>query len=136
VLKLEPVHTDKGWLWPVSGQIVRQFSPQNELSKGIDIAARIGTSIKSSRSGSVVYAGNGLKGYGNLIIVRHDDVYLSAYAHNRKILVKEGHLVKQGQRIAELGSSGTQSPKLHFEIRKHGKPINPLTLLPNNNSVD
>ena len=130
VLKVKPVKTDKGWFWPVSGKIVRQFSPRNELSKGIDIAAKVGTPVKSSRSGKVVYAGNGLKGYGNLIIVRHDDVYLSAYAHNRKILVKEGHFVKQGQRIAELGNSGTQSPKLHFEIRKYGKPINPLTLLP------
>ncbi|NRB41098.1 MAG: peptidoglycan DD-metalloendopeptidase family protein [Pseudomonadales bacterium] len=125
-----PVHNkDKGWLWPVSGKVVRKFSPQNELSKGIDIAARVGTPIKSSRSGKVVYAGSGLKGYGNLIIVRHDAMYLSAYAHNRRILVKEGSLVSQGQTIAELGSSGTQSPKLHFEIRKKGKPINPLTLL-------
>lgn len=125
-----PPNKDKGWLWPVSGKVVRKFSPQNKLSKGIDIAARTGTPIVSSRSGKVVYSGSGLKGYGNLIIIRHDDVYLSAYAHNRKILVKEGTLIKQGQIIAELGSSGTQSPKLHFEIRKRGKPINPLTLLP------
>ena len=121
---------DKGWLWPVSGKVVKQYSLQNKLSKGIDIAARTGTAIKSSRSGKIVYAGSALKGYGNLIIVRHDDVYLSAYAHNRVLLVKEGTIVKQGQKIAELGSSGTQSPKLHFEIRKKGKPINPLRLLP------
>lgn len=123
-------NNDKGWKWPVAGKVVRQFSPLNKLSKGIDIAAKMGTSICSSRSGKVVYAGSDLKGYGNLIIIRHDEIYLSAYAHNRKILVKEGMLVKQGQKIAELGSSGTQSPKLHFEIRKRGKPINPLALLP------
>ncbi len=86
--------------------------------------------IKSSRSGKVVYAGDGLKGYGNLIIVRHSDIYLSAYAHNQSILVKEGAFVKQGQKIALLGDTGTQSPKLHFEIRKRGKPVNPLKLLP------
>jgi lipoprotein NlpD len=114
----------------VTGKVVRTFSPQNELSKGIDIAASTGSTIISSRSGKVVYAGNGLKGYGNLVIVRHDEIYLSAYAHNRVLLVKEGTRVSQGQKIAELGSSGTHSPKLHFEIRKHGKPINPLTLLP------
>ena len=125
-----PPKKDKGWLWTVTGKIVRTFSPRNELSKGIDIAASTGTAIKSSRSGKVVYAGSGLKGYGNLVIVRHDDIYLSAYAHNRVLLVKEGTRVSQGQKIAELGSSGTHSPKLHFEIRKRGKPINPLTLLP------
>ena len=122
--------TDIGWLWPVSGKVVRQFSPQNKLSKGIDIAAKMNQPIRSSRSGKVVYAGNGLKGYGNLIIVRHSDIYLSAYAHNKSILVKEGSFVQQGQKIALLGDTGTQSPKLHFEIRKRGKPINPLKLLP------
>ncbi len=119
-----------GWIWPVSGEIIRQYSSQNKLSKGIDIAAQMGMPIKSSRSGKVVYAGDGLKGYGNLIIVRHSDIYLSAYAHNQSILVKEGAFVKQGQKIALLGDTGTQSPKLHFEIRKRGKPVNPLKLLP------
>ena len=120
---------DKGWKWPLSGKVIRQFSPWSKLSKGIDIAAKIGTPVRSSRSGQVVYAGSRLKGYGNLIIIKHDDVYLSAYAHNRTILVREGDLVKQGQQIAELGQSGTQTPKLHFEIRKQGKPINPLKFL-------
>ena len=120
---------NESWRWPVSGKVVRYFSPKDKLSKGIDISAKTGAPIVSSRSGEVVYAGSQLKGYGNLIIIRHDAVYLSAYAHNRKILVKEGQQVKQGHKIAELGSSGTQSPKLHFEIRRQGKPINPLKLL-------
>lgn len=127
----ETLQTGKNeeWKWPVSGKVIRYFSPQDNLSKGIDISAKTGTPVISSRSGKVVYAGSQLKGYGNLIIIKHDAVYLSAYAHNRKILVKEGQQVKQGQKIAELGSSGTQSPKLHFEIRRQGKPVNPMKLL-------
>lgn len=121
--------SNEGWIWPVKGKVVRFFSPQDNLSKGIDISAADGTPIVSSRSGEVIYAGSQLKGYGNLIIIRHDDEYLSAYAHNRVILVKEGQSIKQGEKIAELGSSGTQSPKLHFEIRQQGKPVNPLQFL-------
>lgn len=117
------------WIWPVTGKITRYFSSTDNLNKGLDISAQIGTPIYSSRSGEVVYAGSKLKGYGNLIIIKHDANYLSAYAHNRKILVKEGQQVKQGDQIAELGQTGTQSPKLHFEIRRQGKPVNPLTLL-------
>lgn len=117
------------WIWPISGKIERGFT-QDGLSKGVDIVAAIGTAVKSTRDGQVIYAGNKLKGYGNLIIVRHDDIYLSAYAHNRVIRVSEGQVVKQGDVIAESGMSGTQSPKLHFEIRRSGKPIDPLSLLP------
>jgi lipoprotein NlpD len=124
------VDSDASWIWPVSGALLKQFSAKNSLSKGIDIGAAEGTPIKAARSGEVVYAGSGLKGYGNLIIIRHDEVYISAYAHNKSILVKEGQMIKRGDKIAELGMSGTQSPKLHFEIREHGKPINPLVLLP------
>lgn len=124
--------TDKGWLWPVSGKVVKAFSLRNDVNKGIDIAAAIGTPVVSSRSGHVVYAGSQLKGYGNLVIVRHDDTYLSAYAHNSRILVKEGQVVEQGQKIAEVGNTAAQRAKLHFEIRKQGKPINPLPLLQNN----
>lgn len=116
------------WIWPVKGKIVKTFD--NSLNKGVDIVAAIGTPIRSSKSGTVIYAGSQLKGYGNLIIVRHDARYLSAYAHNREIFVKEGQQVKQGDVIAELGMSGAQTPKLHFEIRLDGKPINPLGLLP------
>lgn len=123
-----PFHQPGPWIWPVKGKIVKTFD--NSLSKGIDIVAAIGTPVRSSKAGKVIYAGNRLKGYGNLIIVRHDSRYLSAYAHNRAILVKEGQSVKQGDTIAELGMSGTESPKLHFEIRLDGKPINPASLLP------
>lgn len=117
------------WQWPVSGKVERYFSSDG-LSKGLDISGAIGTPIHSARAGQVIYAGSRLKGYGKLIIIRHDDVYLSAYAHNRVILVEEGQAVKQGDIIAELGMTGTQSPRLHFEIRRAGKPINPLELLP------
>lgn len=116
------------WIWPVKGKIIKTFD--NGLNKGVDVVAAIGTPIRSSKAGTVIYAGSQLKGYGNLIIVRHDARYLSAYAHNREIFVKEGQQVNQGDVIAELGMSGTQTPKLHFEIRQDGKPINPLGLLP------
>lgn len=123
-----PFHQPGPWIWPVKGKVVKSFD--NSLNKGIDIVAAIGSPIRSSKAGTVIYAGSRLKGYGNLIIVRHDSRYLSAYAHNRSILVKEGQSVKQGDVIAELGMSGTESPKLHFEIRLDGKPINPANLLP------
>lgn len=123
------VTTTGPWIWPVKGTIERYFD-NSKLSKGLDIVAAIGTPIRSVRDGTVIYAGSQLKGYGNLIIVRHDDVYLSAYAHNKAILVKEGQVVKQGDVIAELGMSGTQSPKLHFEVRKQGQPIDPMLVLP------
>lgn len=123
-----PFHQAGPWVWPVKGKVVKSFD--NSLNKGIDIVAAIGSPIRSSKAGTVIYAGSRLKGYGNLIIVRHDSRYLSAYAHNRSILVKEGQSVKQGDVIAELGMSGTESPKLHFEIRLDGKPINPANLLP------
>ncbi|CAA0101369.1 Murein hydrolase activator NlpD [BD1-7 clade bacterium] len=120
---------DVGWRKPVDGKIISRFGSRGKLSKGVDFAARAGSPVISSRSGTVVYAGSRLKGYGNLVIIKHDEIYLSAYAHNRKILVKEGDLIKQGQKIAEVGSSGTDTAKLHFQIRKHGKPIDPLRLL-------
>ena len=86
--------------------------------------------IKASASGKVVYSGNGLISYGNLVIIKHNRTYLSAYAHNRKLLVSEGETIKAGQKIAELGKTGADSPRLHFEIRKNGKPVNPLKFLP------
>ncbi|MCK5881261.1 MAG: peptidoglycan DD-metalloendopeptidase family protein [Sinobacterium sp.] len=123
------IYNDKGWIWPVNGQVIAKFSTTKKLNKGIDISAPTGTAVKSSRSGSIVYAGSRLKGYGRLIIVKHNNGYLSAYAHNQSILVKEGDWVKQGQKIATLGSSASNRPKLHFEIRKSGKPVNPLKYL-------
>lgn len=118
-------HNESRWLWPVKGKVTGKFSTQGVVNKGIDISAPLGSPILSTQSGVVVYAGSKLKGYGKLIIVKHNPTYLSAYAHNQTILVKEGEQVKQGQKIATLGMTGTQSPKLHFEIRKNGKPVNP-----------
>ncbi len=125
----KPIAVGGTWRWPLNGKIIRHFSPKDNLSKGIDIQAVEGDPVVSTRAGTVVYAGSQLKGYGNLIIIRHDDEFLSAYAHNREILVKEGQGVGQGERIAEAGSTGTQSPRLHFEIRQWGKPVDPLQLL-------
>ena len=118
------------WIWPVRGKVIQKYSPKGRGNKGIDIAGKVGQPILAASSGKVVYSGNGLPGYGNLIIVKHSDQYLSAYAHNRKLLVKEGRSVTRGQKIAELGSTGARSPRLHFEIRRHGKPVNPLRYLP------
>lgn len=118
------------WQWPVKGKVVTKFNPRKNGAKGIDIAGSIGSSVKAAAPGKVVYSGNGLISYGNLLIIKHSQSYLSAYAHNRKLLVKEGTLVKAGQKIAELGKSGIEKPKLHFEIRKNGKPVNPMRYLP------
>ncbi|MGA1665251.1 MAG: peptidoglycan DD-metalloendopeptidase family protein, partial [Burkholderiaceae bacterium] len=118
-----------GWRWPSNGQVVSQFSEGGR--KGIAIAGAPGEAVFAAETGKVVYAGNGLRGYGNLVIVKHDNDLLSAYAHNRNILVKEGQLVKRGQQIAELGMTDADKPMLHFEIRKAGKPVDPLGYLPN-----
>lgn len=117
------------WYWPVKGRVIKGFSLAKR-NKGIDIAGRRGEAVRATASGQVAYSGNGLPGYGNLLIVKHNDDYLSAYAHNRKLLVKEGQRVKAGQKIAEMGSTGSNRVMLHFEIRKAGKPVNPLHYLP------
>ena len=116
------------WRWPSSGSVVRSFSAN--LHKGIDIAGRRGEPVTAVAGGKVVYAGTGVTGYGALLIIKHNETYLSAYGHNERLLVEEGSDVKVGQRIATMGSSGTDSVKLHFEIRRRGQPIDPLTLLP------
>jgi len=116
------------WLWPAEGKVVRNFS--GTVHKGIDIDGKAGDKVRATAAGKVVYAGNGIVGYGNLLIVKHNEVYLSAYGHNRRLLVSEGETVKAGQRIAEKGSSATNSVKLHFEIRREGKPVDPKRLLP------
>lgn len=118
------------WRWPHAGTVIAGYSASGKVNKGIDIAGKAGDAVKAAARGNVVYAGNGLLGYGNLIIVNHNEHYLSAYAHNRKILVQEGEDVNAGQVIAELGSSGTERPMLHFEIRKNGNPVDPLHYLP------
>ncbi|WP_022962823.1 peptidoglycan DD-metalloendopeptidase family protein [Halopseudomonas pelagia] len=119
-----------GWAWPVQGPLLSRFQSNGSLNKGIDIAGQLGQPVKAAASGAVVYAGRGLLGYGDMIIVKHNETYLSAYAHNSKLLVSEGDQVKVGQVIAEMGSSGTDRVKLHFEIRRKGQPVDPLSYLP------
>lgn len=118
------------WLWPTTGAVIKSYN-MAAGSKGIDIAGELGQPVQAVAGGKVVYSGSALKGYGELIIVKHDDIYLSAYGHNRRRLVKEGEEVRAGQTIAELGLGPEQKPLLHFEIRENGKPIDPLALLPN-----
>lgn len=112
--------------WPAKGKVTGEF---NETNKGIDIAGKVGEPILAAADGKVVYAGNSLRGYGNLVIVKHDNTYLTAYAHNSKLLVKEGDSVRKGQKIAEMGDTDTNAPKLHFELRVNGKPVNPTPYL-------
>ncbi|WP_091979659.1 peptidoglycan DD-metalloendopeptidase family protein [Pseudoalteromonas denitrificans] len=122
--------TKVGWNWPAKGKVIRRFSNKDNGYKGVLIANKRGTSIRSASDGVVVYAGSALKGYGQLIIVKHNDDYLSAYAHNKRLLVKEKQEVKAGQLIAEMGSSGTKMTGLRFEIRYRGKSVNPVKYLP------
>jgi lipoprotein NlpD len=116
------------WAWPVNGKIVARFIDPG--SKGVDIAANLGEPVFASAPGRVVYSGSGLRGYGKLVIIKHNPTYLSAYAHNSQILVKEGQSVVKGQKIGEVGATDTDAPKLHFEIRRLGKPVDPLKFLP------
>ena len=118
------------WRWPTDGKIIENFSGTDGGNKGIDIAGSKGQAIVATADGRVVYAGNALRGYGNLIIIKHNDDYLSAYAHNDTMLVREQQDVKAGQKIATMGSTGTSSTRLHFEIRYKGKSVNPLQYLP------
>ena len=117
------------WLWPLKGVIVRKYSQTG--SKGIDISGKLGQPVLAAAAGKVVYSGQGLAGYGNLVIVKHSEKFLSAYANNRRLLVKEGDHVRKGQTIAEVGAVAGKRPSLHFEIRKFGKPVNPISYLPN-----
>jgi len=117
------------WAWPTKGKIIAGFSDTANL-KGIDIAGTAGQAVHASAAGRVVYAGSGLRGYGKLIIIKHNATYLSAYAHNREILVKEGQQVTRGQKIAEMGNTDADQVKLHFEIRRQGKPMDPAKFLP------
>ncbi len=118
------------WRWPTQGKVVQTFQPRDANRKGIKIRGKLGQPVAAAASGKVVYSGSGLVGYGNLIIVKHNKNYLSAYGYNRKLLVREGDQVEAGERIAELGvpNRGAE-PVLYFEIRKKGKPVNPLSIL-------
>jgi len=122
--------TNINWSWPVMGTVIRGFSLQRGLNKGIDIKGKLGQPVSSAADGVVVYAGGGLRGFGKLIIVKHTQNYLSAYGHNRVLLVREGEEVKGGQHVAEIGPNGSNEEMLHFEIRRNGKPENPLKYLP------
>lgn len=115
------------WGWPASGPIIQTFTP---ATKGIDIGGAMGAPVVAAADGKVMYSGNGVRGLGNLIIVNHDNGFITAYAHNRTLLVKTGESVKRGSKIAEIGQSDTTSPRLHFEIRRQGTPVDPLQYLP------
>ena len=116
------------WIWPAKGSVIGEFDESK--NKGVDIAGAAGDPVLASADGKVVYAGSGLRGYGNLIILKHNNTYLTAYAHNQSLLVKEDQVVKKGQKIAEMGNSDTDKVKLHFEVRRQGKPVDPLKYLP------
>lgn len=117
-----------GFIWPASGAVIGTFN--ESTNKGVDIAGSAGDPIIAAADGSVVYAGAGLRGYGHLIILKHNNTYLTAYAHNQKLLVKEDQTVKKGQKIAEMGNSDADRVKLHFEVRRQGKPVDPARYLP------
>ncbi len=119
------------WSWPTrGGTIIHSFDRSNPSKKGLDLAGKTGQAVYTASPGKVVYSGNGISRYGKLIIVKHNETYLSAYAHNRRLLVKEGDILRSRQQIAEMGSSGASRIKLHFEIRRNGKPVDPLRYLP------
>ncbi len=118
------------WQWPAHGRLLASFQGGTGFNKGIDLEGKLGESVIAAAAGEVVYSGSGLRGYGNLLIIKHNEIFLSAYAHNNKLLVKEGDFVKAGQRIADMGLSGTDRVKLHFEIRSEGKPVDPQKYLP------
>lgn len=118
------------WQWPTQGRLLSGFQGSTGLNKGIDIAGNLGQPVVAAASGQVVYSGTGLRGYGKLLIIKHNETFLSAYAHNHHLLVKEGDFVKAGQKIADMGSSGTDRVKLHFEIRRDGTPVDPMKYLP------
>ncbi|CDS54596.1 Lipoprotein NlpD [Polaromonas sp. CG9_12] len=119
---------DVGWIWPAQGTLVAGFDEAK--NKGLDISGNAGDPVVASADGRVVYSGAGLRGYGNLIILKHNNTFLTAYAHNKLLLVKEDQTVKRGQKIAEMGNSDADKVKLHFEIRRQGKPVDPAKYLP------
>ncbi|HZH42619.1 MAG TPA: peptidoglycan DD-metalloendopeptidase family protein [Lysobacter sp.] len=125
-----PANSGIVWRWPADGALIGRFAAGDPTRQGIDIAGQGGDAVRAAADGTVVYSGAGLVGYGELIIVKHNDNWLSAYGHNRRRLVNEGELVKAGQQIAEMGRSGAARDMLHFEIRYNGKPVDPLQHLP------
>ena len=124
------LNRDLGWRWPTSGKILSTYSKRVSGRNGINIAGKSGQIIIAAASGQVVYSGNDLPRHGNLLIIKHNDLYISAYTHNKTLLVKEGQQVEVGQKIALLGRTGTKRNQLHFEIRRNGKPVDPMDFLP------
>ena len=122
----EPTRAVSAWQWPAKGPVIGKFS---SLNKGINIGGHLGDPVYATAAGKVVYSGHGLRGYGNLIIIKHNRTFLTAYAHNSQILVKNGAWVKSGQQVAEMGNTDSRRTMLHFEIRRHGQPVNPLIYL-------
>ena len=122
------VAEDFSLAWPANGQVIAGFDEVK--NKGVDIAGKLGDPVLAAADGQVVYAGAGLRGYGNLVIVKHDNIYLTAYAHNQRLLVKEDQKIRRGEKIAEMGSSDADRVKLHFEVRRQGKPVDPAKYLP------
>jgi lipoprotein NlpD len=120
---------DVAFIWPTAGGLVAGFDEAK--NKGLDLGGKAGDAVLAAADGRVVYAGAGLRGYGNLLILKHNNTYLTAYAHNQTLLVKEDQSVRKGQKIAEMGSSDADRVKLHFEIRRQGKPVDPAKYLPN-----
>jgi len=125
-----PLASGVAWRWPVDGALLSRFVAGEPTKQGIDIAGTAGTAVKAAGDGTVVYSGSGLVGYGELVIIKHNEQWLSAYGHNRNRLVEEGARVKAGQQIAELGRTGASRDMLHFEVRYNGKPVDPLLYLP------
>ncbi|MDH4396473.1 MAG: peptidoglycan DD-metalloendopeptidase family protein [Limnobacter sp.] len=124
-----PTTTSGGeFMWPHNGAVIQAYKAG--INKGVDFLAKVGDPVVAAGAGKVVYSGNALRGYGNLIIIKHENKLLTAYAHNKTLLVKEGEVVKKGQKIAEAGQSDTDKPKVHFEVRKNGNPVDPIQYLP------
>ena len=127
-IEIESAADSISMVWPAQGVVISNFDEAK--NKGVGIGGKAGDAVLAAADGRVVYAGAGLRGYGNLIILKHNNTYLTAYAHNQALLVKEDQTVKQGQKIAEMGSSDSDRVKLHFEVRRNGKPVDPLSYLP------
>jgi lipoprotein NlpD len=129
---LPPIPTQPApkWIWPTPGAVAVRFGDRPGTGTGILIAGSYGAPVQAAASGNVVYAGDGLIGYGKLIILKHNDTYLSAYGHNASLLVREGETIERGQRIATMGEGPGREPRLHFEIRQNGQPVDPLKFLP------
>ncbi len=125
-----PASPSPAWQWPTAGRVAVEFGQRPGTGTGMLVGGRAGQPVHAAADGRVVYAGGGLIGYGKLIIVKHNDTYLSAYGHNASLLVREGQTIRQGQRIATMGEGPGKTPRLHFEIRRNGKPVDPRQYLP------